>query len=127
MNHDNAHFLSTFLTALADPTRLRLLSLMAGDSASVGYLAESTGDSQPKVSRHLAYLRSADLVDTERQGKHIYYALKWPAHPVASKILSAIFDEATPEPRRIDHGASVIYEGTYTNSNVAEEMEIYLL
>jgi len=127
MNHDDAHFLSTFLTALADPTRLRLLSLMAGDSASVGYLADSTGDSQPKVSRHLAYLRSADLVDTKRQGKHIYYALKWPAHSVASNILSAVLDKVRPERDRVDHDQMDIYERTYTKSAEAEEMEIYLL
>jgi len=127
MNHDDAHFLSAFLTALADPTRLRLLSLMAGNPASVGYLADSTGDSQPKVSRHLAYLRSADLVDTERHGKHVYYALKWPAHPVASKILSTIFDKARPESVRGDPDPADIYGRTYTNTNAAEEMEIYLL
>lgn len=127
MNHDDAHFLSTFLTALADPTRLRLLSLMAGHPASVGYLAQSTGDSQPKVSRHLAYLRGADLVDTERAGKHVYYALKWPAHPVASKILSAIFDEARPESSRVEPDSADIYERTYTNTNATDEMEIYLL
>ncbi len=127
MNHDDAHFLSTFLTALADPTRLRLLSLMASDSASVGYLADSTGDSQPKVSRHLAYLRSADLVDTARHGKHIYYALKWPAHPVATKILAAIFHKTLPDAVRVDHEPADIYEPAYTNTNACNEMEIYLL
>ena len=49
-------------TALADKTRLRLLNLMRDEEVCVCFFTEVLGDSQPKVSRHLAYLRNAGLV-----------------------------------------------------------------
>ena len=61
--------------ALSDRTRLRLLSLMAAGPVSVGYLADQLGESQPKTSRHLAYLRNAGLVSTSREGKWVYYGV----------------------------------------------------
>lgn len=61
--------------ALSDKTRLRLLFLMADGEVAVGYLAEKLGESQPKISRHLAYLRSSGLVTTRREGKWIYYGI----------------------------------------------------
>jgi len=65
--------LEEFYLALSDGTRLRLLSLMQRGEVSVGYLSEMLDQSQPKISRHLAYLRSAGLVETRRDGKWIYY------------------------------------------------------
>lgn len=61
--------------ALSDRTRLRLLSLMADGPVSVGYLSDQLGESQPKTSRHLAYLRNAGLVSTSREGKWVYYGI----------------------------------------------------
>ena len=69
---DLARYEAMFL-ALADKTRLRLLGLMYEGPVSVGYLADTIGESQPKVSRHLAYLRNAGIVSTRRDGKWIYY------------------------------------------------------
>lgn len=66
---------SMFL-ALADSTRLALLGLMYNGPVSVGYLADTIGESQPKVSRHLAYLRNAGIVATRREGKRIYYKIQ---------------------------------------------------
>ena len=54
--------------ALADPTRLRLLNLIAGREVCVCYFVEILRTSQPKVSRHLAYLRKAGLVAARREG-----------------------------------------------------------
>ena len=48
--------------ALADPTRLRLLNLMHGREVCVCYFVEILKQSQPKISRHLAYLRQAGIV-----------------------------------------------------------------
>ncbi|MBX7053314.1 MAG: metalloregulator ArsR/SmtB family transcription factor [Pyrinomonadaceae bacterium] len=67
--------LEKLFLALSDQTRLRLLSLMSGGEVSVGYLADTLGESQPKISRHLAYLRGTGLVSTRRDGKWIFYGI----------------------------------------------------
>ncbi|MBK7511630.1 MAG: metalloregulator ArsR/SmtB family transcription factor [Chloracidobacterium sp.] len=67
--------LEKLFLALSDQTRLRLLSLMSGGEVSVGYLADALGESQPKISRHLAYLRGTGLVSTRRDGKWVYYGI----------------------------------------------------
>ena len=63
------------LKALADPTRLRILGLVAGGEVCVCHLHEALGIPQPTASRHLAYLRRAGLVDGRRQGLWVYYRL----------------------------------------------------
>lgn len=89
MTNDNDNALCSLFLSLSDPTRLKLIRLLATDERSVGYLAEHLGDSQPKVSRHLAFLRDHDVVTTRRDGKHIYYRINEASGP-ASAILSAI-------------------------------------
>src|SRR5262245_36490672 len=79
--------LEEFFLALSDGTRLRLLSLMQNGEVSVGYLSEKLDQSQPKISRHLAYLRSAGLVETRRDGKWIYYHIAQPAGGFANRSL----------------------------------------
>ena len=59
--------------ALADRTRLRLLNLMHGREVCVCYFVEVLGQSQPKISRHLAYLRRSGLVLARREGKWMHY------------------------------------------------------
>jgi ArsR family transcriptional regulator, arsenate/arsenite/antimonite-responsive transcriptional repressor len=61
--------------ACGDPTRLRLLNLLAGGELCVCDLQDLTGESQPFVSRHLARLRAAGLVEVERRSKFAYYRL----------------------------------------------------
>jgi ArsR family transcriptional regulator len=79
--------------ALAAPTRLRLLNLMAGDGLMVGreacvcHFVEILGQGQPKISRHLAYPRQADMVAVRREGKWMHYSICPPAD--AASILSA--------------------------------------
>lgn len=68
--------LPDFFAALADPTRLRLLALVQDREVCVCYLQEVLGTSQPKVSRHLAYLRQAGLVTARRDGKWMHYRLR---------------------------------------------------
>ncbi len=67
--------LAVFFAALADPTRLRLLNLMKGREVCVCYFVEILKQSQPKISRHLAYLRKAGLVDARREGKWMHYKI----------------------------------------------------
>lgn len=65
-----------FFSALADPTRLRLLRLMKDGEICVCFLQDVLQANQPKISRHLAYLRRAGLVEFRREGKWIHYSLK---------------------------------------------------
>jgi len=73
--------------ALADPTRLRLLNLIADREICVCYFVEILAISQPKISRHLAYLRRAGIVAARRQGRWMHYRLVAPQDTVASSIL----------------------------------------
>ena len=92
MQTDLAALESLFL-GLADKTRLRLLSFMAAGPVSVGHLVSETGESQPKISRHLAYLRNAGLVDTTRDGKWIYYGLTTLADGSADSVFRCVVEE----------------------------------
>jgi ArsR family transcriptional regulator len=74
--------------ALADRTRLRLLNLIADKEICVCYFVEILGMSQPKISRHLAYLRRAGVVAARRQGRWMHYRLLAPQDAVASGILT---------------------------------------
>ncbi|MES2393519.1 MAG: metalloregulator ArsR/SmtB family transcription factor [Acidobacteriota bacterium] len=76
-----------FFQALADHTRLRLLNLIAGHELCVCYLVEILAQPQPKISRHLAYLRSVGIVHARREGKWMHYRLEVPTHPGAAQIL----------------------------------------
>jgi ArsR family transcriptional regulator len=73
--------------ALADPTRLRLLNLIANREICVCYFVEILRTSQPKISRHLAYLRKAGIVAARREGKWMHYRLAIPRDEVAARIL----------------------------------------
>lgn len=90
--------METMFMALADRTRLRLLNLMAGGEVCVNYFTEAIGESQPKVSRHLAYLRNARLVDTRRHGKWIYYSIRWPDNDAFGSVLNATLSALSNDP-----------------------------
>jgi ArsR family transcriptional regulator len=68
--------LVSFYAALADPNRLRLLSLMRDGEICVCHLQGALQTNQPKISRHLAYLRKSGLVAARRDGKWIHYRLE---------------------------------------------------
>jgi len=68
--------LSRVFKALADPVRLRLLSLIgahAGGEACVCELTEAFDLTQPTISHHLRVLREAGLIDSQRRGTWVYY------------------------------------------------------
>lgn len=93
--------METFFTALADKTRLRLLNLMRGEEVCVCFFTEVLGDSQPKISRHLAYLRNADLVEARRDGKWMHYSIKWPEDDGLNDILRATLDALAARPEMV--------------------------
>jgi ArsR family transcriptional regulator len=76
-----------FFQALGDNTRLRLLNLMGDQEVCVCYFVEVLGGPQPKISRHLAYLRSAGIVSARREGKWMHYRIVLPPHAGAAQIL----------------------------------------
>jgi ArsR family transcriptional regulator len=76
-----------FFLALADRTRLRLLNLMGDQELCVCYFVEILQQSQPKISRHLAYLRRAGIVVARREGKWMHYRITMPSHPGATLVL----------------------------------------
>lgn len=78
--------------ALADRTRLRLLNLIAGREVCVCYLVEILRQGQPKISRHLAYLRKAGVVSARREGKWMHYRIEYPTHASAASILGAVLE-----------------------------------
>ncbi|MFZ0515628.1 MAG: metalloregulator ArsR/SmtB family transcription factor [Acidobacteriaceae bacterium] len=76
-----------FFQALGDTTRLRLLNLMGEQEICVCYLVEILGQSQPKISRHLAYLRRAGIVAARREGKWMHYRIVMPPETGAALVL----------------------------------------
>ena len=73
--------------ALADKTRLRLLNLMRDGEVCVCFFSEVLNESQPKISRHLAYLRNAGIVEARREGKWMHYSIIEPVSEHAAKFL----------------------------------------
>jgi ArsR family transcriptional regulator len=89
LTEDWAADLARMFKSLADPVRLRMLSLIAshaGGEACVCDLSDSFDLSQPTISHHLKVLRSAGLLDCERRGTWVYY---W-VIPSALQQLSAV-------------------------------------
>lgn len=61
--------------ALGDETRLRIIALLAHGELCVCHLEEALGLPQPHISRHLATLRAAGLVEARRDGSWVFYKL----------------------------------------------------
>jgi ArsR family transcriptional regulator, arsenate/arsenite/antimonite-responsive transcriptional repressor len=76
--------------ALADRTRLRLVNLTGDDEVCVCFLVEALKLTQPKISRHLAYLRRAGIVTARREGKWMHYRLAVPPDAHAAAIFAAV-------------------------------------
>jgi len=94
--------LDVLFRALADATRLRLLNLVNDREICVCYFVEILGLSQPKISRHLAYLRRAGIVAARREGRWTHYRLVMPTDSAAGGILRETLKHMVdrPEMRR---------------------------
>ena len=90
--------LVTLFQALSDATRLRLLSLMAAGDVCVCYFVEILDETQPKISRHLAYLRQARVVVARREGKWMHYRLSEPPNEHAAHIFREVRASLTEHP-----------------------------
>ena len=133
--------LEKLFLALSDKTRLRLLALMADGEVPVGFLADKLGESQPKISRHLAYLRSAGLVSTRRDGKWIYYGIDEQDDAAVTSVLNAALGSIlgndvvqSPRPQIVSDCDEYIYQDAqaetmprYDDDWSPAEIDIFLL
>ena len=90
LDAQSAEALARGFKALGDPTRVRLLSLIAGaddGEACICDLTEHVGLSQPTVSHHMKQLVEAGLVTRHQRGKWAYYAVVRPALDALGKSL----------------------------------------
>lgn len=98
MTTNTSQELEAVFAALADRTRLRLLNLMADGEVCVCFFVEVLDEPQPKISRHLGFLRQAGLVTARREAKWMHYSVAKPKHPTAQKIfeqtMHALRDDA---------------------------------
>jgi ArsR family transcriptional regulator len=90
MTADQADQVSALLKAIADPVRLRLMSMVLsheGGEACVCDLTPAFDLSQPTISHHLKVLHEAGLLDREKRGVWVYYKAK----PDAMKAMTSLF------------------------------------
>ena len=92
---------ASVLRLLAHPRRLEMLHVLVDGPIEVGRLAQRLGISQPNASQHLALLRTAGLVELERNGREVRYELSDPQVMVACAIMRGFLE------RRIDHLSTV--------------------
>jgi ArsR family transcriptional regulator len=81
---------SRLFKALGDETRLRIVALLSHDELCVCHLQGALRLPQPHVSRHLATLRSAGIVESRREGSWIYYRLAPQADPECERQMKAL-------------------------------------
>ena len=87
---NNQRQMELLFKALADRTRLRLLNLMGRDEICVCFFVEVLNESQPKISRHLAYLRRAGVVGARREGKWMHYRVVAPPGPRSARVFAEV-------------------------------------
>lgn len=85
------------MLALADKTRLRLLSMMRRDEICVCYFTAVLDAPQPTISRHLAYLRSKGLVEARREGKWMHYRMAKPKNKALLRAFDEVLDAAAED------------------------------
>ena len=98
INKKKAFDMELFFAALADRTRLRLINLIGDDEVCVCFFVEVFGTNQPKISRHLAYLKKADLVSVRRDWKWSHYRLAEPENARAAKVFREIREWLKEDP-----------------------------
>ncbi len=87
-----------FFRALADSTRLRIIHLIGDREVCVCFFVEILKTNQPKISRHLAYLRRAGIVSARREGIWMHYRLATPEDENAAKVLTDVREWLADDP-----------------------------
>ena len=99
---------SRLFRALGDETRLRIIALLAHGELCVCHLQDALGLPQPTVSRQLATLRAAGLVEDRRDGTWVYYRLRRQADPESERLLRGIVAGYAKD----KHALFVVCDGT---------------
>jgi ArsR family transcriptional regulator len=105
----NLEALTSVYAALADSTRLRILSLLGDGEICVCHIHASLDVPQPTASRHLAYLRKSGLVEARREGIWMHYRLAPLDNPVVASVVQAALhalthtDISAKDERRLQH------------------------
>ena len=89
---DAARRVNVMFRAASDPTRLRILHLVQDNEMCVGDIVSMLRLPQPIVSRHLAYLRRAGLVNGRKDGLWVYYSLAAAGSPFHERLLGCLGD-----------------------------------
>ena len=87
--------LTSVYAALADSTRLRILSLLGDGEICVCHIHASLDVPQPTASRHLAYLRKSGLVEARREGIWMHYRLAPQENPVVAAVVQSALHALT--------------------------------
>lgn len=82
------------IRVLADPLRLRIVSLLARETLCTTHLVEETGAKQTNLSNHLRVLREAGVVETEPCGRYTYYRVLPEAIEIVAQSLAALAADA---------------------------------
>jgi ArsR family transcriptional regulator len=98
MSKANGFNSELFFAALADKTRLRLLNLMRNGEVCVCFFAETLETNNPKISRHLSYLKRAGLVTARRDGKWMHYQISKPENSAAAEVFDATMKMLADDP-----------------------------
>jgi ArsR family transcriptional regulator len=101
------------LRTLASPRRLEILHMLARGPIEVGRLAEAIGATQPNVSQHLAVLRSAGIVEAERDGREVRYRLADPDVMVACGVMRSVLE------RRLNRLSAMASNGAASSASVS--------
>ena len=96
--NDSIEQFESVFKALADKTRLRILALLGNNEVCVCHIHDSLALPQPAVSRHLAYLRRAGLVDVRRDGVWMHYRVARSLEPAVQAVVNAAVDTLTGLP-----------------------------
>jgi len=107
------------LKTLASPRRIEILHELARGPIEVGRLAETIGASQPNVSQHLAVLRSAGIVEAERDGREVRYRLADPDVMVACALMRGVLERRLTRLGEVAAGAATAPSGNGATAPVA--------
>jgi ArsR family transcriptional regulator len=90
--------METLLRALSERVRLRLLHLIGDTELCVCFFVEALQIPQPTISRHLAYLRKAEMVIARREGLWMHYRVVRPANPGVAKVFDNVLSWCNTQP-----------------------------
>ena len=98
----NSEELCRVYRCLCDVTRLRILNLLGEDALCVCHIQQVLGESQVKISKHLAYLKSHRLVESERRANWMIYRIADASNPILEENLKCLQDLSNEDPLFMD-------------------------